>query len=283
MSGRTAGRTVFLLSLGAVGLLVLLALLAPWVAPYGPEFRGAALLAEPGAAHLLGTDQQGRDILTLLLYGSRVALLVGFGATLVSMMLGIPLGLISGYKGGLVDSLVMGVSEVVFSFPGILLAILLVFITQRPSVLNVVVALSATGWAGWARLVRGQVLQERQRDYVLLARTAGAGTVRILAHHILPNLASVLLVQFSFAVGSALLAESSLSFLGLGPQEMPSWGSLLSEGAALFVCSPWMATFSGLAIFVSVLSFNVIGDRLRDRFAQPDLVSTTEGGRGTGA
>ncbi|MBM4354738.1 MAG: ABC transporter permease [Deltaproteobacteria bacterium] len=281
MRGRM-GRTVFLLSLGAVGLLALLALLAPWVAPYTPQFRGSELLARPSAAHFLGTDQQGRDILTLLLYGGRVALLVGFGATLLSMLLGIPLGLISGYKGGKVDAFVMGICEVVFSFPGILLAILLVFITQQPSVGNVVVALSATGWAGWARLVRGQVLQEKHRDYVLMARTAGAGTPRILLHHILPNLASVLLVQFSFAVGSALLAESSLSFLGLGPQNLPSWGSLLSEGAALFVCSPWMATFSGLAIFVSVLSFNVIGDRLRDRFAQPDLVSATEGGRGPG-
>ncbi len=280
MGGRAAGKAVFVLALGVVCALVLTALLAPWIAPYEPQSRGPLLLAEPGVSHLLGTDQQGRDILTLLLFGSRVALFVGFGATLLSMALGIPLGLLSGYKGGAVDALVMGVSEVVFSFPGILLAILLVFITQQPSVLNVVVALSATGWAGWARLVRGQVLQERNRDYVLMARTAGAGTTRILVHHILPNLASVLLVQFSFAVGAALLAESSLSFLGLGPQELPSWGSLLSEGAALFVCSPWMATFSGLAIFVSVLSFNVIGDRLRDRFAQPELVSTTDGGRG---
>jgi peptide/nickel transport system permease protein len=280
MSGRKAGRTVFVLALGTVGLLVLLALLAPWVAPYGPQARGIELLADPGPDHLLGTDQQGRDILTLLLFGSRVALLVGFGATLLSMTLGIPLGLISGYKGGAVDSMIMGICEVVFSFPGILLAILLVFITQSPSVVNVMVALSATGWAGWARLVRGQVLQERTRDYVLMARTAGAGTPRILFRHILPNTVSVLLVQFSFAVGSALLAESSLSFLGLGPQDLPSWGSLLSEGAALFVCSPWMATFSGLAIFVSVLSFNVIGDRLRDRFAQPDLASTTGTGGG---
>ncbi len=167
----------------------------------------------------------------------------------------------------------MGLSEVVFAFPGILLAILLVFITQQPSIANIMLALAATGWAGWARLVRGQVLQESEKEYVNLATTAGAGTSRILFRHILPNIMSVILVQVSFAVGAAILAESSLSFLGLGPQDVASWGSLLSEGAALFVCSPYVATFSGLAIFMSVLSFNIIGDRLRDRLAQPDPIT----------
>jgi len=257
-----------------VGLVVVTALGAEFLAPYEADHRSEReLLAPPSSAHLMGTDQQGRDILTLLIHGARVALMVGFGATLVSMCIGIPLGLLSGWFRGIVDSALMGLSEVVFAFPGILLAILLVFITQRPSVFNIMLALSATGWAGWARLVRGQVLQENEKEYLDVAQTAGAGTGRILLVHILPNIASVVLVQLSFAVGAAILAESALSFLGLGPQDVPSWGSMLSEGAALFICSPYVATFSGLAIFLSVLSFNIIGDRLRDRLALADPVA----------
>lgn len=254
-----------------LGLVVLVALGADFLSPYNYEFRQQGLLLSgPVQGHVLGTDGQGRDILALLFYGARVALLVGFGATAISMCIGIPLGLLSGWFRGAADAALMGFTEVVFAFPGILLAILLVFITQEPSVFNIMLALSATGWAGWARLTRGQVLQEREKEYITSARVVGAGTGRILFVHILPNIVSTLLVQLSFAVGSAVLAESSLSFLGLGPQDVPSWGSMLSDGAALFVCSPYMATFSGLAIFLSVLSFNIIGDRLRDRFAQAD-------------
>jgi peptide/nickel transport system permease protein len=265
---------LFYFAVAFVGLVLATALLADFVSPYAPHERSETqLLAPPSADHLLGTDQQGRDTLSLLLYGARVALMVGFGATLLAMLIGLPLGLFSGWRGGAVDSAIMGISEIVFAFPGILLAILLVFITQQPSIANVMLALSATGWAGWARLVRGQVLQESEKEYVNLATTAGAGTARILFRHILPNILSVVLVQVSFAVGASILAESSLSFLGLGPQDMASWGSLLSEGAALFVCSPYVATFSGLAIFMSVLSFNIIGDRLRDTVARTDPVA----------
>ncbi len=265
---------LFYLAVTFVGLVFATALLADLVSPYAPHERSETqLLSPPSADHLLGTDQQGRDTLSLLLYGARVALAVGFGATFLAMLIGLPLGLFSGWRGGAIDSAIMGVSEIVFAFPGILLAILLVFITQQPSITNVMLALSATGWAGWVRLVRGQVLQESEKEYVNLATTAGASTARILFRHILPNILSVVLVQVSFAVGASILAESSLSFLGLGPQDMASWGSLLSEGAALFVCSPYVATFSGLAIFMSVLSFNIIGDRLRDTIAQTDPVA----------
>jgi len=259
---------VLLSAMAFVGLLLACAAGADLFSPYSPDFRAETLLlAPPSTLHLLGTDEQGRDILSLLIHSSRVAVIVGFGATLLSMAVGVPLGLLAGWRRGLTDSVVMGVSEVVFAFPGILLAILLVFITRKPSILNIVAALSATGWAGWARLVRGQVLQEREKEYVDMAILAGAGTTRILAVHILPNIASVILVQASFSAAVAILSESSLSFLGLGPQDMPSWGSTLSDGAALFISSPYVATFSGLAIFLSVLSFNVVGDRLRDRFA----------------
>ncbi len=258
---------------GFVLAMAVAAVLADALAPFALDARFShLLLSPPDATHWLGTDEQGRDVLTLLLHGARVALLVGLGSTLVSMLIGVPLGMWSGWRRGWVDSALMGISEVVFAFPGILLAILLVFITQRPSVWNVVLALSATGWAGWARLVRGQMLQERERDYVRAAQTMGVGVPRIWLVHILPNIASVLLVQLSFSVGSAILAESSLSFLGLGPQELPSWGGMLSDGAALFICSPWVATFSGIAIFLAVLSFNIIGDRLRDWLDQSDPI-----------
>ena len=257
-----------------VGVLVATALLADVLAPYPAERRQEdLLLAAPQAEHVLGTDDQGRDVLARLVFGTRAVVLVGFGATLVSMLIGIPLGLLSGWRRGMADRLLMGLSEVAFAFPGILLAILLVFLTQRPSVANVVLALSATGWAGWARLVRGQVLVEREKDYVKQAQVAGASTGRIVFVHILPNVASVILVQTGFSIAAAVLAESSLSFLGLGPQEVPSWGAMLSDGAALFISSPYVAVFSGLAIFLSVLSFNVLGDHLRDRLAQPDPVS----------
>jgi ABC-type dipeptide/oligopeptide/nickel transport system permease subunit len=257
------------LSLAFIGLLVLCAAGADVIAPCPVEQRTAdRLLDSPSAEHLLGTDAQGRDVLSLIVHASRVAVIVGVGTTLLSMLVGIPVGLLAGFSGGILDAVLMGTSEVVFAFPGILLALLLVFITQNPTVWTLVVALGATGWAGWARLTRGQVLQERGKDYILLARTAGAGTPRILAIHILPNITSVLLVQVSFSVGTAILAESSLSFIGLGPQDAPSWGAMLSEGAALFLCSPYMATFSGLAVFLSVLAFNIVGDRLRDHAAR---------------
>lgn len=261
------------LALGIVVVIMVMAIGAEWLAPFDPGDREASLLlSPPSARHWLGTDEQGRDLMTLLVFGSRVALLVGLGSTLFSMLIGIPLGLVSGWFRGTIDSFVMAITEVVFAFPGILLAILLVFITQSPSLWNVMLALSATGWAGWARLTRGQVLQEREKDYVKAAVTVGAGLPRLLVVHVLPNIASVLLVQLSFSVGAAIMAESSLSFIGLGPQDLPSWGSLLSEGAALFICSPHVALFSGLAIFLTVLSFNIIGDRIRDWLAQADPV-----------
>lgn len=264
---------LLILSGGFVLAMVLAALLADILSPFAPDARFShLLLSPPDATHWLGTDEQGRDVFTLLLHGARVALLVGLGSTLISMLIGVPLGMWSGWRRGFVDSGLMGISEVVFAFPGILLAILLVFITQSPSVWNVVLALSATGWAGWARLVRGQMLQERERDYVRAAQTMGVGVLRTWTIHILPNIASVLLVQLSFSVGSAILAESSLSFIGLGPQDVPSWGAMLSDGAALFICSPWVATVSGIAIFLAVLSFNIIGDRLRDWLDQSDPI-----------
>ncbi|MFH1531702.1 MAG: ABC transporter permease [Pseudomonadota bacterium] len=251
---------------GFVVSLILVSLAAPLLAPMAPGDRDLeALLEAPSRAHPLGTDAEGQDLAAQLLHGGRTALVVGLSTVLLSLAVGLPLGLLSGWLGGTFDLVLMGVVEVFFAFPGILLAMLLIFLTQSPSTGNVVVALSATGWAGYARLVRGQVLVERQRPYVAAARALGVGPLRLMGVHLLPNVASPLIVQATFGMAAAILAEASLSFLGLGPQDVPSWGGLLNQGAALFVSSPHVATTAGLAILSTVLSINVLGDVLRDR------------------
>ena len=258
-----------------IGLLAV-SLAAPLLSPLGPGDRDLeSLLEAPSRDHVLGTDAEGRDLATQILHGGRTALIVGVSTVLLSLALGLPLGLLSGWLGGTFDLILMGVVEIFFAFPGILLAMLLIFLTQSPSTGNVVVALSATGWAGYARLVRGQVLVERQRPYVTAARALGVGPLRLMGIHLLPNIASPVIVQATFGMAAAILAEASLSFLGLGPQDGSSWGGLLNQGAALFVSSPHVATTAGLAILATVLSINVLGDVLRDRL---DPTSTERGG-----
>ncbi|MBM4370256.1 MAG: ABC transporter permease [Deltaproteobacteria bacterium] len=247
-------------------VLVLVAAAAPLLAPLRPGDRDlTALLEPPGRGHPLGTDGEGRDLAAQLVHGARTALVVGISTVLLSLAVGVPLGLLSGWLGGPVDLALMGLTEVFFAFPGILLAMLLIFLAESPSTLHVVAALSATGWAGYARLVRGSVLSERARPYVTAARALGVGPLRLLAVHLLPNVAGPLIVQATFGMAAAILAEASLSFLGLGPQDVPSWGAILDQGAALFVASPHVATAAGLAILGTVLSINVLGDALRDR------------------
>ncbi len=212
-------------------LLVLTALLAPVLSPYAPEAIDlSSELAPPGAAHLLGAGENGIDVLTHVLYGARVSLVVAFFAVVLSALVGVTLGGLAGYVGGWVDEVVMRVVDVLLAFPGILLAI---FITSvlGPSLANVVFALSFTGWTGYARLARGQVLTLRERDYVQAARALGSGAARILFRHLLPNAAGPLLIQATFAFPGAILAEASLSFLGLGaPPGTPSWGALVDQG-----------------------------------------------------
>jgi peptide/nickel transport system permease protein len=250
---------------GIVGALVVVGLLGPLVAPYAPEARDAgAILSSPSAEHWLGADEEGRDILTLLIHGARVALLVGLGAVLVSALLGTAVGLISGYARGLVDVLLQRLIEVVFAFPGILLAILIVFVTGRPSVLSVVAALAATGWAGYARLVRGQVLSRREEPYVMATRVLGLPLQNVLLRHVLPSVAGSVVVLMTFQLATAILAETGLSYLGLGPQDGTSWGGLLEQGAVLFVKSPLIGLSAGLSIAVTVIGVNLLGDHLRD-------------------
>ena len=255
------------LLLGAVvvlGLLVV-AVAAPWLAPFPPDQLNLVNdLAPPGGAHLLGTDENGADVLSALLYGARVACLVGLGTVAVCAGVGVTLGATAGYFGGLVDEVLMRIIDVLMAFPGILLAILLIAITREPSISSVILALSLTGWAGYARLVRAQVLSLRERPFVVAARAMGAPAPRIIFRHLIPNALAPVIVQATFGIASAILAEASLSFLGLGPEGQPSWGALLDQGARYFLVSGHLAFFPGLAILITVVGINLLGDALRD-------------------
>ncbi len=247
--------------------LLLAAVFAPWLAPF-PVDRYDLIndLGPPDGTHWLGTDENGVDLLSLIIWGARVAALVGFGTVTLCATVGVTLGAISGYYGGLVDEVLMRVIDVLMAFPGILLAILIIAVTREPSVTAVVFALSATGWAGYARLVRGQVLSLRERPFVQAAHAMGARGPWIITRHLLPNVMAPVIVQATFGVAGAILAEAGLSFLGLGPDGVPSWGALLDRGARYFLISEHLALFPGLAIVGTVLGINLLGDALRDRW-----------------
>lgn len=259
------GRGFLLISAGFLAALVLGAVLAPLLSPAPVDLLDLpGGLEGPSLAHPLGQDRLGRDVLAVLLHGGRVSLAVGLLVVGVSLAVGTLVGFVSGYAGGWVDEGIMRVVDVLLAFPGILLAIALAGVLG-PSLGNVVFALSLLGWVGFARLVRGEVLSLKTREFVTAARTLGAGPWRIAWRHLLPNLAGPLAVQATFGVAGAILAESSLSFLGLGPQNVPTWGALLSQGVDYLLFAPHLALFPGLAIMGTVLGINVLGDALRDR------------------
>ncbi len=260
---RLGGLAIF--GLAVMVFIVLCAIFAPWLAPYElGQIDMTRQLEGPSALHWLGTDENGKDILTLILYGARVAVIVALSTVSICTTVGLTLGAISGYYGGWIDEVLMRITEILMAFPGILLAILLVFITQEPSLLAVIGALSVSGWSGYARLVRAQVLSERDRDYVEAARAQGFPTPKILFKHIVPNITAPVIVQATFGVAGAILAEATLSFLGLGPQDLPSWGALLDQGSSYFLLTPHLAIFPGMAIMLTVLGINFFGDGIRD-------------------
>lgn len=267
MSARSLARAwPWWLGLSLLGALVLCALFAEWIAPYPMHaYDLVADLEAPSAAHWLGTDENGADLLSQMIYGARVALLVGLGTVGLCATVGITLGALSGWYGGLIDELLMRVIDVLMAFPGILLAILLISLMQEPGVLSVVGALSVTGWAGYARLVRGQVLSLKQRPFVVASVAMGASSVWVLSRHVVPNVLAPVVVQATFGVAAAILAEAGLSFLGLGPESVPSWGALLDQGARNFLISTHLALWPGVAILLTVLAINLLGDALRDR------------------
>ncbi len=260
------GNRLAWIGLTIIGLLLVTALIAPFVAPYDPlaiDLRGE--LEGPGAGHPLGQDKLGRDILSQVIYGSRVSLVVGLVVVGISLLIGVSLGAAAGYFGGVFDSVLMRIVDILLAFPGILLAIALAGILG-PNLRNIILALCVLGWVGYARLVRGQVLAEKNREYVLAARAIGASHSRIILRHILPNCFAPVIVEATFGLAGVILAESSLSFLGLGPQDVPTWGRLLNEGAQYLLFAPHVATFPGIAIMLTVLGFNFIGDGLRNRW-----------------
>jgi len=257
---------------GAVVVVVVLlaAIAGPWLAPFDPSAQELALRLEgPSRLHWFGLDELGRDILSRVLSGARVSLLVGLVVVSVSASIGAVLGSLGGYYGGIVDEAVGRLIDILLAFPGLLLAIALVAVLG-PSLTNVVLALSSIGWVGYARVVRAQVLQAREFEYVAAARAIGAATPRILVRHILPAALPALTVQVTLGIGGAILSEAALSFLGLGVQPpTPSWGAMLNYGRAHILDAPHLTVFPGLAIAVVVLGLNLVGDRLRDKLGRP--------------
>jgi peptide/nickel transport system permease protein len=245
---------------------VLVAVFGPFVVPDAPNLQQLPLrLAGPSWRHLLGLDELGRDVLSRLIAGARISLLVGVSVVSVSATLGLIIGGVAGYVGGRVDEVVGRLMDVLLAFPGILLAIALVAVLG-PSLANVILALVVIGWVSYARLVRGQVLKVRELEYVQAARALGAPGVRVLVRHVLPATLSAVTVQATLGMAGAIIAEASLSFLGLGVQPpTPSWGTMLDAGRSHLFDAPHLTIFPGLAIALLVLGFNFMGDALRDR------------------
>jgi peptide/nickel transport system permease protein len=255
-----------------VSIAVLAAVLGPVLTPYDSAAQDLARRLEaPSLAHPFGLDELGRDILARILSGAQISLLVGLAVVSVSSVIGMLVGSVAGYFGGRVDDVISRIIDVLMAFPGILLAIALVAVLG-PSLTNVVIALSVIGWVGYARLVRGQALRAREFDFVQAARALGAGSRRIVIRHILPTALPAVVVQATLGMAGAIIAEASLSFLGLGVQPpTPSWGTMLDAGRSHLFDAPHLTIFPGLAIAVLVLGFNFLGDGLRDR-VDPKLV-----------
>ncbi len=246
-------------------LLILVALAAPHLAPYDPVHQDlASSLAGPSMQHLAGTDVHGRDIFSRIIYGTRISLRIGFLGMLLGCIVGVILGLVAGYYGGWADTIIMRLMDVQLAFPGLLVAICIIAIIG-PGLENVIVAVGIFSVPLFARVTRGQVLSLKEQDFILAARMMGAQDGRIMLNHLLPNAVAPLLVLCTLRIATAILTAASLSFLGLGAQPpIPEWGAMLSDGRAYLNIAPHVATTPGLAILITVLAFNLLGDGLRD-------------------
>jgi peptide/nickel transport system permease protein len=261
-------------------IFILLGIFGPSLAPQDPNKQELTAMMKPpqgmGGAYVLGTDNLGRDILSRIVYGARVSLLVAFAVVFVSGFIGVILGAISGYIGGKADFLIQKLVEVVWAFPPLLLGItIMAFLGQ--GLTNLIIALVAQRWIPYCRVVRGQALSLRERDFVMAARCLGATQSQIICRHILPNLIQTSLVIGTFAMASSIIAEASLSFLGVGvPPEIPTWGTMLADARIYISTSWWLPLFPGLCIFITVLGINLLGDALRD-ILDPRLKRTGSG------
>jgi peptide/nickel transport system permease protein len=271
-----------------VGSIALAAVLAPWLAPYDPSAQAIVRRLRPPIwaagtlEHVLGTDSLGRDVLSRLLFGARVSLLVGLSAVAVQGAVGTVLGLTAGYFKGRVDLLIMRLADLQLSIPPLVLAIGVIAVLGS-SLTNIILILGLTGWPYYGRLVRSEVLSIRERDFVLAARAVGASDSTILWRHVFPNVTTSLTVAATFAVPLMIIAEASLSFLGLGvPPSVPTWGSMVADGRDFLGTAWWIATLPGIAILLTVLGINLFGDGLRDaldpRTRRAGLSLSTQGG-----
>ena len=245
--------------------LIFIALAAPLLSPFDPDHQDTIRRLEPPSKdHLLGLDDLGRDVLSRIIWGARVSLRVGFSVVILTSLIGVTLGAVSGYFGGLVDTIIMRITDVLMAFPGILLAIALVAVLG-PNLNNVVLALATIGWVSYARLVRGQVLKVREMEYVTAARALGARSPRVIALHVLPNVINPVIVMATLGLAGAILAEAALSFLGLGVQPpTPSWGAMLTSGRRYLGLANHLAIYPGIAIMLAVMGLNFLGDGLID-------------------
>jgi len=275
-SGSRAWRRFALNPAALAGTLILLvvvgvALAAPWIAPHDPakqtllrRFTPPVWQAGGNTAYPLGTDQVGRDVLSRVIHGARISLLVGVSAVLVSLLVGVTAGLVSGFVGGKVDTVIGTVVDVTLSFPQILLALAFVA-ALGPSLVTIIVVLGLTGWERYTRVVRAEVMALRETEFVEAARAIGVGRLRILFRHVLPNTVSSIVVLSTLQVAQAILAEAALSFLGVGSgRAYPTWGQMISLGRDFVTVAWWLSTLPGLAICLTVLAINLVGDRLRD-------------------
>jgi peptide/nickel transport system permease protein len=261
-----ANKSAIFIGGAILALLLCVATFAPALAPHSPTAQNLADdLAGPSGAHLLGTDKLGRDVLSRIVYGSRISLAVGATTVTISILIGLTLGALSGYFGGWVDQLLMRLVDILMAFPGILLAIAFTAVLG-PGLHHVVLALSLIGWTGYARLVRGEILALREKEFVQAALALGGSPARVVGVHMLPNLLPSLSIQATFGVAAAIIAEGSLSFLGLGAEPpAPSWGAMLNEGRQFILVAPHLTAYPGLAIAATVLALNLVGDGLSDR------------------
>jgi peptide/nickel transport system permease protein len=250
---------------GLVFLLLIISLLAPWLAPFDPgKIDLTNVLASPSMNHLFGTDQLGRDVLSRMIWGARISLKVGFVATGVAIIIGTILGAIAGYYGGWVDSVIMRFVDIMLCFPTFFL-ILAVIAFLEPSIWNIMIIIGLTGWMGVTRLVRADFISLRERDFVQAARAIGAGDLRIIFLHILPNAMASILVAATLGIAGAILTESALSFLGIGVQPpTPSWGNILTAGKDNIDIAWWLSFYPGLAILITVVGYNLLGEGIRD-------------------
>jgi peptide/nickel transport system permease protein len=255
--------------LGIAGLIIiaivaLVAIFAPLLSPYGPTDQVARRLEEPGPAYILGTDEFGRDIFSRVIYGSRISLYVGFISVGLAMLAGGSIGMLAGYFGGRTDTLLMRLVDILFAIPSLVLAIVIAGLLG-PSLTNAMIAIGIVYAPIYARLVRGEVLAVRNHLYIESARATGVGDLGLIARHILPNITAPLIIQTTLMLSTAILSEAALSFLGLGTQPPdPSWGTMLGSGRRYMELTPWVAIAPGIAIVITVLGFNLLGDGLRD-------------------